>query len=59
MDTQKEMPVKCSVSNCQYNNNSMCIADSLEVYAMGDGKARTSDGTSCSTFKDSKNNTAF
>lgn len=59
MDTQKKMPVKCSVSNCQYNNDSMCIADSIEVNAMGDGKARTSDGTSCLTFINSKNNAAF
>jgi hypothetical protein len=53
------MQVKCNVANCQFNSNSMCTADGLEVNAMGDGKARTSDGTSCSTFINSKNNAAF
>ena len=57
MDNLKRMPVKCSVSNCQYNNNAMCVADSIEVNAMGDGKARTSDGTSCATFMNSRSNT--
>lgn len=46
-----KMQVKCSVENCQYNQSEMCHADSLEVNAMGDGNAETSDGTSCTTFK--------
>lgn len=48
-----DMKVKCSVANCSYNKNKMCHASSLEVNAMGDGKAHTSDGTCCSTFKNS------
>ncbi|MBR0597912.1 DUF1540 domain-containing protein [Sinanaerobacter chloroacetimidivorans] len=55
----KKMPVKCSVTNCQYNDNKMCVADSIEVNAMGDGRARTSDGTCCTTFVSSKSNSAF
>lgn len=45
------MQVKCSVENCHYNKNRMCDADGLEVNALGDGKAETSDGTRCETFK--------
>jgi len=52
-DTQK-MQVKCGVENCHYNKSQMCHADALEVNAMGDGKAETSDGTSCITFKNCK-----
>ena len=48
------MEVKCGVENCHYNKSRMCHADSLEVNAMGDGKAETSDGTCCTTFKNSK-----
>ena len=47
------MQVKCGVENCHYNNSYMCYANDLEVNAMGDGKAETSDGTCCSTFKNS------
>lgn len=46
-----KMPVKCSVENCSYNRSRMCHADEIEVSAMGDGKARTVDGTCCSTFE--------
>jgi hypothetical protein len=46
-----KMQVKCGVDNCHYNNNKMCNAKALEVNAMGDGKAQTSDGTACTTFK--------
>ena len=46
------MYVKCSVDNCHYNKSQMCHANNLEVNAMGDGKAKTSDGTCCSTFID-------
>jgi len=52
MDSKK-MPVKCNVTNCQYNESHQCYADSIEVNAMGDGSAKTSDGTACSTFKNS------
>lgn len=48
------MKVKCSVDNCHYNEDHMCYADELEVNAMGDGKAETSDGTCCTTFKNGK-----
>lgn len=48
------MKVKCSVENCNYNEDRMCHADELEVNAMGDGKAETSDGTCCTTFKNGK-----
>jgi len=48
------MQVKCGVDNCNYNKSSMCHANNLEVNAMGDGKAETSDGTSCTTFKTKK-----
>lgn len=48
------MPVKCSVENCMYNESKACQAEALEVNAMGDGKAQTSDGTCCSTFKNGK-----
>lgn len=45
------MTVKCSVENCEYNKRRACHASALEVNAMGDGRAQTSDGTSCVTFK--------
>jgi hypothetical protein len=46
-----KMEVKCGVENCHYNNKLMCHANKLEVNPMGDGRAETSDGTSCTTFK--------
>lgn len=45
------MKVKCSVENCKYNKEHLCHAFGLEVGAMGDGHADTSDGTCCQTFK--------
>ena len=45
-----KMKVQCSVSNCKYNNQNYCQAESLKVNAMGDGYAKTSDGTACTTF---------
>ena len=51
MDESSKMPVKCSVENCQYNQSQMCQAKAIEVNAMGDGKAESSLGTCCSTFK--------
>ena len=44
--------IKCNVSNCYYNDQHFCSANSIEVNAMGDGHAETSDGTACSTFVD-------
>ena len=49
MDTPK-MQVRCSVTNCIYNRDNYCYAKGLEVNAMGNGYAETSDGTACSTF---------
>ncbi|WP_207641618.1 DUF1540 domain-containing protein [Syntrophomonas palmitatica] len=46
-----EIKVKCSVTNCIYNQSRMCHADTLQVDAMGDGLAETADGTCCSTFE--------
>lgn len=46
-----EMKVKCSVENCHYNESKMCQANGIEVIAMGDGIAKTTDGTGCETFK--------
>lgn len=56
MTLHPSMEVKCSVSNCKYNNNNYCFAERLEVNAMGDGYANTSNGTICNTFapKDDK-----
>lgn len=50
----KCITVKCSVENCMYNKNHFCNAKGLEVNAMGDGQAHTSDGTCCTTFKDQR-----
>lgn len=47
----EKTPIKCTVENCQYNKSQMCKAESIEVSAMGDQVAETSDGTSCSTFQ--------
>lgn len=47
-----KMNVQCGVENCRYNKNLLCHAHSIEVNAMGDGKAETSDGTCCSTFEE-------
>ncbi|WP_432665900.1 DUF1540 domain-containing protein [Wukongibacter baidiensis] len=51
-----QMEVKCSVSNCKYNKENLCHAKNLQVNAMGDGYAKTSDGTACSTFVSEINN---
>ncbi len=45
-----KMRVKCGVENCKHNQGRMCHAGDLEVNAMGDRNAQTSDGTSCRTF---------
>lgn len=45
-----KIPVRCSVENCHYNKDNLCRARSIEISAMGDGRADTSDGTCCDTF---------
>lgn len=45
------MEVKCGVNNCHFWQNNYCNANGLEVNPQGDGKANTSDGTCCTTFK--------
>ncbi len=46
-----QMQVKCGVDTCHYWKSNYCFANGLEVNSHGDGKARTSDGTCCTTFK--------
>lgn len=46
-----KMQVKCSVTNCAYNKDSMCHAENLEVNSMGDNNVETCRGTQCSTFQ--------
>ncbi|HEX3029812.1 MAG TPA: DUF1540 domain-containing protein [Clostridia bacterium] len=48
------MKVKCSVTNCTYNDEKMCYADALEVNAMKGSRAGISDDTCCTTFKNGK-----
>lgn len=45
--------IKCNVSNCQWNIKRCCSAKEIEVNSIGDGYAKTSDGTCCSTFVNS------
>lgn len=59
MDASNKSQVKCSVTNCKYNESHICHADKIEVNAMGDGNARTSDGTCCTTFINGTNSSAF
>ncbi|MBA1336597.1 MAG: hypothetical protein HPY66_3032 [Firmicutes bacterium] len=54
--TAPKMQVKCGVDNCHYWHNHYCTASALEVNAMGDGHADTSDGTCCTTFVAKGNN---
>lgn len=53
--TAPKMQVKCSVDNCHYWENHYCTASALEVNAMGDGEAETSEGTVCTTFRPNEN----
>jgi hypothetical protein len=46
----KVQKIKCSVANCAYNENYQCNAKGIEVNALGDGLANSSDGTCCETF---------
>lgn len=48
--TAPRIQVKCGVTNCHYWESHFCNASALEVNPQGDGKARTSDGTCCTTF---------
>jgi len=47
---EKVQKIKCSVANCAYNENYQCNAKGIEVNALGDGLANSSDGTCCETF---------
>ena len=49
--TAPKMQVKCGVDNCHYWEDHFCTASALEINTQGDGKARSSDGTCCTTFK--------
>lgn len=49
--TAPKMEVKCGVDTCMYWKSNYCHAHNLEVNALGDGKANSSDGTCCTTFK--------
>lgn len=42
--------VKCGVDTCKYHDNHMCVANDIEVNIIGDSKAKSSDGTCCTTF---------
>lgn len=46
-----KIEVKCGVDTCHYWNNNFCHADKLEVNPQGNGKANSSDGTQCTTFR--------
>lgn len=46
-----KMQVRCGVNTCHYWKSDFCQANSLEVNPQGDGKALSSDGTCCTTFK--------
>lgn len=43
--------LRCTVTNCVYNSDTVCTAEHINVYSVGDGFANTSDGTGCKTFK--------
>jgi hypothetical protein len=45
-----KMKVKCGVKNCNYNIDCMCHAKELEVNAIGENIAPTSEATCCATF---------
>ena len=51
---KKNLVVKCGVDTCSFYKNNYCHANSIEVNPMGDGVAKTSDGTCCTTFMPSK-----
>ena len=47
---QHNRAIKCHVDTCYYYEHDYCNATNIEVNAMGDGTAKTSDGTCCTTF---------
>lgn len=49
-----KMEVLCGVDTCTYWKSNYCHADKLEVNPQGAGKAHSSDGTQCTTFKPEK-----
>lgn len=44
--------IKCNVDTCSYNRDNACTASMIEVNPTdaGDGVAKTSEGTLCTTF---------
>lgn len=50
--------LKCNVTNCLYNSDTMCTAQKIQVYSTGDGFANSSDGTGCKTFKPKSNHSS-
>lgn len=43
--------IKCSVTECKWNNDVVCHAPMIQVDRNGAGKADSSDQTKCETFK--------
>jgi len=54
MENKKNIVVKCGVDTCNFYKNHYCYANSIEVNPMGDGTAKSSDGTCCTTFVPAK-----
>lgn len=48
---ENPITVKCGVDTCSYYKNNYCFANAIEVNPQGDGRAETSDGTQCTTFR--------
>lgn len=46
-----KLEVKCGVDSCHFWKSNLCHADNLEVNPRGNGNARTSDETLCTTFR--------
>ncbi|MCG0277039.1 MAG: DUF1540 domain-containing protein [Thermanaeromonas sp.] len=46
--------IKCGVEECQYWDNMICTADSIEVRSSGDRRVRTSEDTACHSFRPRK-----
>jgi hypothetical protein len=43
--------IKCTVTECEYNENVKCGAPMIQVDRNGASKALKSDNTKCETFK--------
>ncbi len=43
--------IKCSVTECEYNQNVKCDAPMIQVERNHTGEASSSDETKCETFK--------